>query len=94
MAILYGLLHGGFTKNSASSAFLTCVETKYKWQALAYSTLVRISFHALIKGHALGDRYRRCFWLDVLLLYKYKVKTSCRFPDSHMADIFGSGFII
>ena len=79
MAILYGLL--------------TCVEDKYKWQALAYSTLVRISFHTY-QGMLWATVIGVVFGLMYYFFYKYKVKNLLPFFLIHaLADIFGSGFI-
>lgn len=92
MAILYGLLNG-FYEEFCFLGLLTCVEDKYKWQALAYSTLVRISFHTY-QGMLWATVIGVVFGLMYYFFYKYKVKNLLPFFLIHaLADIFGSGFI-
>ena len=92
IAIAYSLLNG-FYEEFFFLGLLTSVEDKYRWQALVFSTLVRISFHtyqgissALIIGVAIGLFY--------YFLYKYKVKNLLPFFFVHaIADMFGSSLI-
>ena len=72
MAILYGLLNG-FYEEFCFLGLLTCVEDKYKWQALAYSTLVRVSFHTY-QGMLWATVIGVVFGLMYYFFYKYKVK--------------------
>ena len=92
MAILYGLLNG-FYEEFFFLGLMTSVKDKYKWWALAYSTIIRISFHtyqgmlwALVIGVVYGLFY--------YFLYKYKVKNLLPFFLMHaLADMFGSSLM-
>mgnify|MGYP002873306194 FL=1 len=88
MAILYGLLNG-FYEEFFFLGLMTSVKDRYKWWALAYSTIIRISFHtyqgmlwALVIGVVYGLFY--------YFLYKYKVKNLLPF---FLADMFGSSLM-
>ena len=86
-------LLNGFYEEFCFLGLLTCVEDKYKWQALAYSTLVRISFHTY-QGMLWATVIGVVFGLMYYFFYKYKVKNLLPFFLIHaLADIFGSGFI-
>ena len=82
MAILYGLLNG-FYEEFCFLGLLTCVEDKYKWQALAYSTLVRVSFHTY-QGMLWATVIGVVFGLMYYFFYNTKSKICCRFPDSRL----------
>ena len=92
MTILYGLLNG-FYEEFFFLGLMTSVKDKYKWWALAYSTIIRISFNtyqgmlwALVIGVVYGLLY--------YFLYKYKVKNLLPFFLMHaLADMFGSSLI-
>ena len=92
MAILYGLLNG-FYEEFFFLGLMTSVKDKYKWWALLYSTIIRISFHtyqgmlwALVIGVVYGLFY--------YFLYKYKVKNLLPFFLMHaLADMFGSSLM-
>ena len=68
MAILYGLLNG-FYEEFFFLGLMTSVKDKYKWWALAYSTIIRISFHTY---HAVGLGYRSS--VRSLLLFPLQVQ--------------------
>ncbi|MBZ2037973.1 CPBP family intramembrane metalloprotease [Streptococcus sanguinis] len=92
MAILYGLLNG-FYEEFFFLGLMTSINDKYKWWALLYSTIIRISFHtyqgmlwALVIGVVYGLFY--------YFLYKYKVKNLLPFFLMHaLADMFGSSLM-
>lgn len=92
MAIAYGLLNG-FYEEFFFLGLMTSVRDKYKRYALAFSTLIRISFHtyqgilwALIIGVVYGLFY--------YFMYKKIVKNLLPFFLMHaLTDMFGSSLI-
>lgn len=71
MAIIYGLLNG-FYEEFFFLGLMTCVKDKQKWYALAFSTLVRISFHT----------YQGMLWALIIgiiygLFYYFMYNFSC-----------------
>ena len=92
VAIIYALLNA-FYEEFFFLGLMTSVKDKYKWCALAYSTIIRISFHtyqgmlwALVIGVVYGLFY--------YFLYKYKVKNLLPFFLMHaLADMFGSSLM-
>ena len=92
MAIAYGLLNG-FYEEFFFLGLMTSVKEEHQWKALAFSTLVRFSFHtyqgmlwAIIIGVVYGLFY--------YFMYKKVVKNLLPFFLMHaLADMFGSSFI-
>ena len=92
MAIAYGLLNG-FYEEFFFLGLMTSVKEEHQWKALAFSTLVRFSFHtyqgmlwAIIIGVVYGLFY--------YFMYKKVVKNLLPFFLMHaLADMFGSTFI-
>lgn len=92
MAIAYGLLNG-FYEEFFFLGLMTSVKEEHQWKALAFSTLVRFSFHtyqgmlwALVIGVVYGLFY--------YFMYKKVVKNLLPFFLMHaLADMFGSSFI-
>ena len=92
MAIAYALLNG-FYEEFFFLGVMTSVNDKHKWWALAYSTLIRISFHTyqgLLWAVVIGVIYGLFYYF----LYKYKVKNLLPFFLMHaLADMFGSSLM-
>ena len=92
MAIAYGLLNG-FYEEFFFLGLMTSVSEKNKWKALAFSTLIRFSFHtyqgflwALVIGVIYGLFY--------YVMYKKVVKNLLPFFLMHaLADMFGSSLM-
>ena len=92
MAIAYGLLNG-FYEEFFFLGVMTSVNQKYKWWALAYSTLIRISFHTyqgLLWAVVIGVIYGLFYYV----LYKKVIKNLLPFFLMHaLADMFGSSIL-
>ena len=92
MAIAYALLNG-FYEEFFFLGVMTSVNQKYKWWALAYSTLIRISFHTyqgLVWAVVIGVIYGLFYYV----LYKKVIKNLLPFFLMHaLADMFGSSIL-
>ena len=92
MAIAYGLLNG-FYEEFFFLGVMTSVNDKYKWWALAYSTLIRFSFHTyqgLLWATVIGVIYGLFYYV----LYKKVIKNLLPFFLMHaLADMFGSSLM-
>ena len=92
MAIAYGLLNG-FYEEFFFLGLMTSVNDKYKWWALAYSTLIRVSFHTyqgLLWAVVIGVVYGLFYYV----MYKKVVKNLLPFFLMHaLADMFGSSLL-
>ena len=92
MAIAYALLNG-FYEEFFFLGVMTSVNQKYKWWALAYSTLIRISFHTyqgLLWAVVIGVIYGLFYYV----LYKKVIKNLLPFFLMHaLADMFGSSIL-
>lgn len=92
MAIAYALLNG-FYEEFFFLGVMTSVNQKYKWWALTYSTLIRISFHTyqgLLWAVVIGVIYGLFYYV----LYKKVIKNLLPFFLMHaLADMFGSSLL-
>ena len=92
MAIAYALLNG-FYEEFFFLGVMTSVNQKYKWWALAYSILIRISFHTyqgLLWAVVIGVIYGLFYYV----LYKKVIKNLLPFFLMHaLADMFGSSIL-
>lgn len=92
MAIAYALLNG-FYEEFFFLGVMTSVNQKYKWWALAYSILIRISFHTyqgLLWAVVIGVIYGLFYYV----LYKKVIKNLLPFFLMHaLADMFGSSLL-
>ena len=92
MAILYSLLNG-FYEEFFFLGLLTSVKDEHKWYALAFSTLVRVSFHTyqgLLWSLVIGVVYGLFYYF----MYKKVIKNLLPFFLMHaMTDMFGSSLI-
>ena len=92
MAIAYGLLNG-FYEEFFFLGLMTSVKEEHQWKALAFSTLVRFSFHtyqAMLWALIIGVVYGLFYYF----MYKKVVKNLLPFFLMHaLADMFGSTFI-
>ena len=92
MAIAYALLNG-FYEEFFFLGVMTSVNDKYKWWALAYSILIRISFHTyqgLLWAVVIGVIYGLFYYF----LYKKVIKNLLPFFLMHaLADMFGSSIL-
>ena len=92
MAIAYGLLNG-FYEEFFFLGLMTSVSEKNKWKALAFSTLIRFSFHTyqgLLWALVIGVIYGLCYYV----MYKKVVKNLLPFFLMHaLADMFGSSLM-
>lgn len=92
MAISYALLNG-FYEEFFFLGLLTSVKDEHKWWVLAYSTLIRVSFHTY-QGLLWALTIGVLFGLLYYVLYKYKVKNLLPFFLVHaLADMFGSSLL-
>ncbi|MFR4639115.1 MAG: hypothetical protein ACLT8H_07835 [Streptococcus parasanguinis] len=72
---------------------MTSVSEKNKWKALAFSTLIRFSFHTY-QGASLGPCDWRHYGLFYYVMYKKVVKNLLPFFLMHaLADMFGSSLM-
>jgi len=92
MALAYGLLNG-FYEEFFFLGLMTSVKDEHKWAALAFSTLVRFSFHTyqgMLWAIVIGVVYGLFYYF----MYKKVVKNLLPFFLTHaLADMFGSTFI-
>ena len=92
MTIAYALLNG-FYEEFFFLGVMTSVNQKYKWLALAYSILIRISFHTyqgLLWAVVIGVIYGLFYYV----LYKKVIKNLLPFFLMHaLADMFGSSIL-
>ena len=92
MAIAYGLLNG-FYEEFFFLGLMTSVKEENQWKALAFSTLVRFSFHTyqgMLWAIVIGVVYGLFYYF----MYKKVVKNLLPFFLMHaLADMFGSTFI-
>ena len=92
MAIAYAFLNG-FYEEFFFLGVMTSVNQKYKWLALAYSILIRISFHTyqgLLWAVVIGVIYGLFYYV----LYKKVIKNLLPFFLMHaLADMFGSSIL-
>lgn len=92
MAIAYALLNG-FYEEFFFLGVMTSVNQKYKWWALAYSILIRITFHTyqgLLWAVVIGVIYGLFYYV----LYKKVIKNLLPFFLMHaLADMFGSSIL-
>jgi CAAX amino protease len=92
MAIAYGLLNG-FYEEFFFLGLMTSVKEEHQWKALAFSTLVRFSFHTyqgMLWAIVIGVVYGLFYYF----MYKKVVKNLLPFFLMHaLADMFGSTFI-
>lgn len=92
MAIAYGLLNG-FYEEFFFLGLMTSVSEKNKWKALAFSTLIRFSFHTyqgLLWAFVIGVIYGLFYYV----MYKKVVKNLLPFFLMHaLADMFGSSLM-
>ena len=91
-AIGYAFLNG-FYEEFFFLGILTSVKDEHKWYALAFSTLVRVSFHTyqgLLWSLVIGVVYGLFYYF----MYKKVIKNLLPFFLMHaMADMFGSSLI-
>ena len=92
MAIAYAFLNG-FYEEFFFLGVMTSVNQKYKWWALTYSILIRISFHTyqgLLWAVVIGVIYGLFYYV----LYKKVIKNLLPFFLMHaLADMFGSSIL-
>ena len=92
MAIIYGLLNG-FYEEFFFLGLMTSVKDKHKWYALAFSTLIRVSFHTyqgILWALTIGVVYGLFYYF----MYKKVIKNLLPFFLMHaLADMFGSSLI-
>ena len=92
MAIAYGLLNG-FYEEFFFLGLMTSVKEEHQWKALAFSTLVRFSFHTY-QGMMWAIVIGVVYGLFYYFMYKKVVKNLLPFFLMHaLADMFGSTFI-
>ena len=92
LAIGYAFLNG-FYEEFFFLGLMTSVKDKHKWYALAFSTLVRVSFHTyqgLVWALVIGVVYGLFYYF----MYKKVIKNLLPFFLMHaLADMFGSSLI-
>lgn len=92
IAIIYGIFNG-FYEEYFFLVLLTSVEEKYKWRALLFSTIVRISFHTY-QGMASALIIGVFFGLFYYILYKNIVKNLLPVILGHaITDMLGANLI-